>query len=96
MAHKVEIWGKERRGRTISVWKRDGAFDICRAYSNNVDGYTVEKTISMFKLHQTALVLGGSEMWSYGLNSAQTEALVAKFRKSAEKSGFTNFGIVQM
>lgn len=97
MAHKTEVWGNERKARTISIFKHDGVFDICRSYSQS-DGYTVEKMVTTFQLRQAALVLGGGgkEMWSHGLNQGQTETLVAQFRKSAEKAGFTDFGIAQM
>ena len=96
MAHKTEVWGKDRRFRCISAFKHDGVFDICRSYGST-QGYTVQKMVSHFQLRQTALVLGGygREKWNHDISHEQAEVLVSGFRRSAKKAGFIDFGIAE-
>ena len=97
MAHKTEIWGKDKNARIISVFVHDGMFDVQRGYTKS-SSYTIEEVVSLFNLQGAARVLGGSgsEMWSHDLSRDQFDALVTRFRKSAEKAGFTNFGAIQI
>ena len=97
MTHKTELWGLEKKARLISMWKHDGMYDVQRSYSQS-SGHTIGRMVALFQLHETTLVLSGcgSERWNRDLNRDQFKALVSKFRKSAEKAGFTNFGVAQM
>lgn len=99
---KYEVWSKGRDVRTIKAYSVYGAFDVVRSYGrcykdfrSKVAEHNANYGGGLELLTRTVMVTGGRDVRNQGVSEEEGKAIVARFRKAAEKAGFEKLGQYQ-
>lgn len=90
-----EVWGKGKNVRILTIF---GDGQVRRFWTSRSEGMTVEHCLRAFGFVATAATFlggaNGTERWEKKPfeSREEAEALIARFRKSAEKAGFRRVG----
>ena len=106
MARTHDVWSNGKQVRILTPYMGDnGLASIRRFYADNngsnrtfdefIDLYATDKIDGLSYTTRMFLRCGGKELWDMELTTGQAKSIIARFRQSESKHGFTHYGKVE-